>query len=349
MALTITEQDKQLLELVAKGESGGDYDIVNTIGRVHGLTSMTLAQVLDRQIQWKVSGKSSGAAGKYQFVHDTLDATIKFAGIPRTTLFSPDVQDYLIVQTLRLQRKYDSWKAGGVPDDQFMLLLAKEFASVPVPYDMKGHIEFVKRGQSYYTSFGRNAKNTGKPNTPHNVNDFLQKLANIRKGGPGATITLSEQAATSAAGALPMTQAEIAAGGGQRTRGIQPNQLPMPNSQLPAASNPYLYVPIAAENNRYDFRTGKKVTDLLVYGTNPMSNYGLTDYTGQAPVADDGREGITAEQKQAATANRVNVGYNTGQVDPSIAIRAGLLPGPGTVRSTTIKQNSELDALGKLQ
>lgn len=346
MALTITQQDKQLLELVAKGESGGDYDIVNTIGRVSGLTSMTLNQVLAEQLRLKASGRSSGAAGKYQFVHDTLDATIKFAGVPRNTLFSPDVQDYLIVQTLRLQRKYDSWKAGGVPDDQFMINLAKEFSSVPVPYDMKGHVIFVKRGQSYYTSFGRNAKDTGKPNTPHNVNSFLQKLADIRKGGPGATITLSEQAATSAAGALPMTQAEIAAGGGQRTRGIQPNQLPMPNSQLPSVSNPYLYVPIAAENNRYDFRTGKKVTDLLVYGTNPMSNFGLTNYTG---VADAGREGITAEQQQAATANRVNVGYNTGQVDPSIALRAGLLPGPGTVRSTTIKQNSELDALGKLQ
>lgn len=332
MTLTITEQDKKLLALIGIGESNGSYTAVNGVrGGVSQLTSMTVPQVIEYSNQVK-KGSGSGAAGKYQFIPSTLSGIFRQSGLPETTIFSPDVQDYLIVETIK-GRGLESWKSGGLTDDRFMINLAKEFASIPVPYatsrpaDPNGQwpARNLLKGQSYYEGVSGNR-------ATHDPDDFLQKLADVRTGGPGATITLSQDAAVMAGGNLPMTQAEIAAGGGQRIWGSQGAAY---TTTLPSVSDPYLYVPISAESNRYDFRTGKKVNNLLVNGTNPLANSGLSSNNGRPPVNDLGRQAPTTDQQTALTENRVSVGYENGQIDPALARAAGLTPGPGTPQSRT--------------
>lgn len=327
---TITQQDRLVLSLVSKGESSGsDPYIALWPGTTEPrLTSMSLSQVDQFQTSRISAGYDSSACGRYQFIRGTLRECVQQSGLPLDTRFTPDVQDYLIITRLKNTRKYDSWKSGGITDDVFMIELAKEFASVPVPYTMQGNRRVVNKGQSYYAGDGLNKAN-------HDPDYFLQELANIRTGGPGATVTLSIQPGSLPAGSLPMTQAEMQAGGGQRMRGGNPNAMPIPSGTLPTAQNPYLYVPIAAENNRYDFRTGKKVKDLLVNGTNPPSNIGLTENNGLPPVDDIGRTFYTADEAKALLSNRISTGFGTGQVDPALARAAGLTNNAGTVLPTT--------------
>lgn len=316
MSLTITQQDRQLLEFIATGESGGDYTVVNRIGRVPQLTSMTIQQVLDYTNRVR-QGPSSGAAGKYQFIPGTLSEVVRRANIPLNTVFSPDVQDYLIIQRLKQFRRYDSWLSGSTTDDQFALQLAMEFASMPVPRFVAQN-EIARGAPAGNRQYGQSfyeGDSAGNRVVGHTVEQVLQRLADIRTGGPGATITLSQEFSASPAGTLPMTQAEIAAGGGQRLRGGSPYAPSAYNNQLPAASDPYLYVPIAAESNRYDFRTGKKVNNLLVNGINPASNAGAIAGGGSpAPVL---------------------IGYGVNQVDPALARAAGIVPGPNTPQART--------------
>lgn len=328
---TLTQQDKALLSLVAKGESGGkDPYIALWPGTTNSnITSMTLAQVDQFQTSRINAGHKSSAIGRYQFIRGTLREVVKQSGLPTTTVFTPDVQDYLIIVRLKNARKYDSWKSGGLSDDKFMIELAKEFASIPVPYAIQGNKRQVSKGQSFYAGDGLNKAN-------HDPDHFLQELADIRAGGPGSTINLSLEAGSAPTGFLPATQAEIQAGGGQRLRGGIGAMMPIPSGSLPAASDPYSYVPIAPENNRYDFRTGKKVTDLLVNGVNPVSNGGLIGGNGRAPVDDIGNTFYSEDQAKALVENKISVGFGTGKIDPALAKAAGIKPGAGTVQSTSI-------------
>jgi muramidase (phage lysozyme) len=336
--LTITDQDRQLLDLIASVESsfdtaGGGYFAINSsIRRLNTnpqLVAMTIQQVIDYTTQVRDQTSGSGAAGRYQFIPITLTEVVNRGNIQRNLIFSPAMQDYLAIQRARQARKYGQWLAGTLSDEDFAIELAKEWAGLPVVREVIRNGRRVLRGQSYYVGIQGN-------NTRMSPDYFLQRLADIKNGGTGATITRNSEPALSPTGFLPTTQAEIAAGGGQRIRGGVPSSGPIPAGQLPAASDPYLYVPIAAENNRYDFRTGKKVTDILVNGTNPLSNSGIPG------PSDIGRDPFTPEQAAAVTSNRITVGYDTGQVDPAIARAAGLIPGPQTPqpRPQTPQSNS---------
>jgi muramidase (phage lysozyme) len=329
--LTITQQDKALLALVAKGESSGrDPYIALWPGTTDSrITSMTLTQIDQFQTSRINSGYRSSACGRYQFIRGTLREVVKQSGLPLTTIFTPDVQDYLIVVRLKKTRKYDSWKSGGLTDDKFMIELAKEFASIPVPYSIQGNKRQVSKGQSFYAGDGLNKAN-------HDPDHFLQELADIRAGGAGSTITLSTAASSAPNGFLPSTQAEVQAGGGQRLRGGIGAMMPIPSGSLPSAADPYLYVSIAPENNRYDFRTGKKVTDLLVNGINPPSNGGLINGNGRPPVDDIGNNFYNEQQAKDFVKDKISVGYDTGKIDPALARAAGIIPGVGTVQSSSI-------------
>lgn len=338
LSLTITEQDRQLLDLIASVESsfdtaGGGYFAINSSSRSLNtnpqLVSMTIQQVIDYTTQIRDQTSGSGAAGRYQFIPISLTEVVNRANIPRNLIFSTAMQDYLAIQRARQVRRYGQWLAGTLSDEDFAMELAKEWAGLPVVRDVVRNGRRVLRGQSYYAGVQGNNSNMSP-------DYFLQRLADIRTSGSGATITRSSEESLPATGFLPMTQAEIAAGGGQRLRGSTPYTSPIPATQLPAAADPYLYVPIAAENKRYDFRTGKKITDTLIYGVNSISTSGLTENNGLPLVGDIGRAEYTPEQIAAITSNRVIVGYETGQVDPALARAAGLIPGPQTPQSRTI-------------
>lgn len=167
---------KPLLDLIAKHESGGDYDIVwGGIAHKHRpnapLTRMTVGQVLDWQDSIDHLYRSE-AAGKYQILEDTLRGLYREAGVKLNDKFDEATQDKLAVQLLR-RRGLDIYLSGSLSKEAFANRLAMEWASLPVVYDRQGHRRPVKRGQSYYAGDGLNKALT----SPESV---LQALEAIR-------------------------------------------------------------------------------------------------------------------------------------------------------------------------
>ena len=154
-------KDKQVLDLVAAGESNGDYNAVYGIrvgsSQQPDFSRMTISEVRQYQRQRIASGQPSSAVGKYQFIQSTLDETTQRAGFnPDTTYFTPEVQDQLMTTRLD-QRGLSSWKNGNMSNAQFQDNLAKEFASVPVATAQQGAHKSLQPGDGYYDGDGINS------------------------------------------------------------------------------------------------------------------------------------------------------------------------------------------------
>lgn len=124
------------------------------------ITAWTLDEVeADGPRRTKVYGSS--AAGRYQFMRDTLDkpGTLKDIegemGLTGKEKFSPDLQDLMAFHLLQ-RRGWDKFAAGSLDTKEFAMALAKEWASLPVLADTQGAHGPIKRGDSYYDGDGRN-------------------------------------------------------------------------------------------------------------------------------------------------------------------------------------------------
>lgn len=314
MAVTITQQEKNLLTLCAKGEAvkSNPYCSVNPSSVEPSLTSKTLAQV-DAYQTARIAQVGASACGRYQFIQTTLRSAVKLSGLdPATTVYNPDVQDFLILTVLRNSRKLESWKTGSLGADpytnsaNFQLQLAAEFASVPVPFPVSAG-SFAKgvpktnvgKGQSLYSGVAGNAAG-------HSADTFLASLIDIQAGGDGAVteIDIAKAAANAPEGNSAVSQAGIAAGGGQGLRGESAYNRPTPNGTLPDQGEVYLYQQIDPLDNRYDFRTGKKIRDILVNGINPVANRGITTDSGLSPSNSDGNQPYSDAQSEALQSGR---------------------------------------------
>jgi muramidase (phage lysozyme) len=118
------------------------------------ITQMTLREVLLTGPAWTRMWKSS-AAGRYQFMNATLMGLARELSLDGDLLFDPFLQDRLGFVLLR-RRGYDLWAQNKLTEHGFMLRLAMEWASFPVPYRVKGGSRIVNRGQSYYAGDGLN-------------------------------------------------------------------------------------------------------------------------------------------------------------------------------------------------
>ena len=295
--IEITQQDKALLSLIAKGEStgvrGDPYTALWPSTTEPNLIRMSLKQVKDFQISRIRSGFKSTACGRYQFIKNTLLDVVKISKLdPERTIFTPDIQDYLILLRLKSIRRLDKWKAGSLIHEgnsyssqensaNFQVHLAKEFASVPMPFRAQGHRRIVNKGQSYYAGDGLNAAH-GKADT------FLAGLIDIKNGGTGEVtkVEIANAASYLPEGFSPLTQAEIQAMGGVRRRGQKHQNMPGPKGSLPSPGNPYGYNVISPLDDRYDFRVGEKIKDILINGTGPQSLQAGTVATDNTGVSD---------------------------------------------------------------
>ena len=142
-----------LKSLMVKGE--GNYNTVN-LGERHGsraasrnLTDMTVAEIQRAQER-----REFNAVGRYQIIRSTFNDGVKALGLSGNEKFTPQLQE-------RFFHDYLLKKAGGGDAlaylngrhndlNKAMVAMAKEWASFPVPYDMQGHVQPVKAGQSYY-------------------------------------------------------------------------------------------------------------------------------------------------------------------------------------------------------
>ncbi|QWY83005.1 tail tape measure protein [Rhizobium phage RHph_X66] len=108
----ITQFSGSMLDLIAKGESGGDYNATLDNGAWTGgsqnLVGMTLNQVRDLQRQMlsnpanraKYDGKGSSALGKYQIVGQTLQGLMEEMGLSGDELFDEKMQDQMAMRLL---------------------------------------------------------------------------------------------------------------------------------------------------------------------------------------------------------------------------------------------------------
>ncbi len=129
-----------LLDLIAKPESGGRYDSVYPGRRRPEILDMTLSQLYaDMRKRARQSGSS--ASGRYQYIRKTLVGVAKSMGLdPKETKFTPEIQDKIVIYHLRLNHGLDSWMRGKTSDQDFLKRLSKTWAGLPK--DMSG--------QSYY-------------------------------------------------------------------------------------------------------------------------------------------------------------------------------------------------------
>ena len=295
--IEITQQDKALLSLIAAGEStgvrGDPYTALWPSSTEPSLIRMSLAQVTQFQRLRIRAGFKSSACGRYQFIKNTLLDVVKISKLDsQRTIFAPDIQDYLILLRLKSIRRLDGWKAGSLINKgntysaqensaQFQLHLAKEFASVPVPFRVQGHRYVVEKGQSYYSGDGLNAAH-GKADT------FLAGLIDIKNGGTGEVtkVDIANAASYLPEGFSPVTQAQIQSMGGVSRRGQKHQNMPGPRGSLPSPGNPYGYNVISPLDDRYDFRVGEKIKDILINGTGPQSLQAGTVATDDPGVSD---------------------------------------------------------------
>ena len=129
----LTSIHKQALDIISGPESGGSYNAMNqgTIGdNIVGstldsktkirknLTDMTIGEVIQRQ-KWlmnksnpQVSDYGVYAAGRYQFIPNTLPGVMKSAGLTPQDKFSSENQDLMAVSLLK-DRGIQPWTVGG--------------------------------------------------------------------------------------------------------------------------------------------------------------------------------------------------------------------------------------------
>lgn len=157
MDKTVPKPAAMLLDFIGGKEAPKGYDTVyaNRMDRMpKPLTSMTMKEILDLG-KWRTRTFGSSACGRYQFMDATLRDLAEELDLKAEDRFTPDYQDRLGFHLLR-RRGYDKWIKGLISDGEFMLNLAKEWASFPVPYTVKGSSRKVARGQSFYAGDGLN-------------------------------------------------------------------------------------------------------------------------------------------------------------------------------------------------
>ena len=137
----------KLLDIVAKPESGGHYDIMMGGTRNPKILSMTINELLAYQQKYKAMGNETAAAGRYQFMPKTLANVANQLGLDRDkVVFDPATQDKCATVLLK-EKGLDQWLAGKMSDKQFMDGLSQVWAGLPSP---------SKGGASWYDKIGSN-------------------------------------------------------------------------------------------------------------------------------------------------------------------------------------------------
>lgn len=122
--------NSQLLELIGKGESGGDYNRVFGKAKRIDLSNMTINEVVAWQKNYtSVEGSASSAAGKYQFIRKTLQATANEMGLTGNEKFDPAMQDRLAMHVLN-KSGYSATLAGNMNEGKFADRVAGVWASL---------------------------------------------------------------------------------------------------------------------------------------------------------------------------------------------------------------------------
>ena len=202
MDKSIPEAAALLLDFIGDIEAPKGYNTIygnNQNKLKKPLTSMTIAEVLAAQPGWTRQFRSS-AAGRYQFMRNTLRDLVDDLKLDVNQKFDADLQDRLAYVLLR-RRGYDAYINGRIDYIEFAKRLAQEWASLPVLRDTMGALRLVRRGETYYSGDGRN-----KSLVDPEKYEFVISAAKARRGNkdvapakPVRTKTIAAAAATAGA------------------------------------------------------------------------------------------------------------------------------------------------------
>lgn len=140
----------QLLNLIAKAESNGNYNAYfgNANNTEIDFTEMSIAEVMSWQENYVDQGSPSSAVGKYQIISPTLAGLVEELAIDTTQPFDEPTQDKLAM-TLLERRGSTSYVNRELNREQFAANLAKEWAALP-------KVIGDQPDQSYYAGDGLN-------------------------------------------------------------------------------------------------------------------------------------------------------------------------------------------------
>ena len=126
------------------------------------LSQYNVSDVMTFQSKPRDSVGQLYATGLYQIIPKTLAGTLARAGVKWSDKYNNETQDKLAMVLLQERKNLWNYLTGKVADtdanaNAAVLDLAMTWASIGVPYDMRGAYGMIKKGQSYYQGGGDKA------------------------------------------------------------------------------------------------------------------------------------------------------------------------------------------------
>lgn len=131
------------------------YSSAKGVPKGTNITKMKLNDIVVLQRAMIKAGSKSTASGGFQFIKNTLIATIREMGLTGEEVWTPDLQDLMAMHLVE-KRGLNSYLRGDISAETFCNNLAKEWASLPVVTAIKGAHRMLVPGQSYYAGDGLN-------------------------------------------------------------------------------------------------------------------------------------------------------------------------------------------------
>lgn len=309
----LTEQQKKVLSLLREVESQGtpnDYTAVLTATEPD-LTTRTIDEVIAKE----GDNYRYPVMGAYNLTPETVIALKENLNIPGDTQFTKELQDYLAIQMLN-GLGFSEWSDSTLGDIKFQENLASAFPHVPMP----------KTSETLYET-----------ESPYTGTNFANRLNAIKISGPGETTEISIQARSVE---LPNPGGLVDLPPGGATPSNVSGLLPQ-SSPLGPAGDPYTYEPMVFGNNRYDFRTGKKVN---LYPVIPpqMNSYGVP-FSSVPAGGTNGGNNDPATIALTPTRENVGKGYISIESDGSVKSYQ-IRETPAGIRTVDVTGNNTITA-----
>lgn len=152
---TSFNKEKEILDIIAKPESSGNYDAVYPGKRRPQILTMTLSELF-RDMRRRIRTHGGSASGRYQYIYETLKALVRQMGLdPDTTMFDEKTQDKIALFHLKKEHYLDKFLDGQITSEKFLKRLSRTWAGLPDP----------STGQSYYMGLGNNKSNVKAADT----------------------------------------------------------------------------------------------------------------------------------------------------------------------------------------
>ena len=161
-----------LLNWIGQHEaSGHGYNQVSGFHNSMPITEMTIGELQAKQRAGEIKrlpGAASNAAGRYQFMPNTLDTAMNLTKLPKDTVMTPEIQDRLAVALME-NRGLSDFIRGEMSLEDFANEMAKEWAFLPV-------VSGDKAGESHYNKIAGNKALVS-------IDEALSAFNNIKEGG----------------------------------------------------------------------------------------------------------------------------------------------------------------------